>query len=134
MSSNEKRNGVGYLLLSACWTFTTMFLAGKDIVSWRASWGYRNKIELAFKRNGNKPQHVCAFHGQDIVRISDCPLLDKSNQKAVTPSGALSYLSLTSFIGTYWHQSVQTQIEELEVAPPGPLRKRSPRTQVARFE
>ena len=67
----------------------------KDIVSPGEPWGYRNKIELAFKRNGNKTLvGMYAPNGQDIVRIKDCPLLDKNNQKAVgAVSGALSYLS-----------------------------------------
>ena len=67
----------------------------KDIASPGEPWGYRNKIELAFKRNGNKTLvGMYAPNGQDIVRIKDCPLLDKSNQKAVgAVSGALSYLS-----------------------------------------
>ena len=106
----------------------------KDIVSPGEPWGYRNKIELAFKRNGNKTLvGMYAPNGQDIVRIKDCPLLDKSNQKAVgAVSGALSYLSGSheldiERIGI----RVSRRTKELEVAlwtaPSG-----FPRTQVAR--
>ena len=74
-----------------------------------------------------------APNGQDIVRIKDCPLLDKSNQKAVgAVSGALSYLSGSheldiERIGI----RVSRRTKELEVAlwtaPSG-----FPRAQVAR--
>ena len=106
----------------------------KDIVSPGEPWGYRNKIELAFKRNGNKTLvGMYAPNGQDIVRIKDCPLLDKSNLKAVgAVSGALSYLSGSheldiERIGI----RVSRRTKELEVAlwtaPSG-----FPRTQIAR--
>lgn len=67
----------------------------RDIVAPGEPWGYRNKIELAFKRVGRKTLvGMYAPNGQDIVRIKDCPLLDKAHEKIVgAVSGALSYLS-----------------------------------------
>ena len=67
----------------------------RDIVAPGEPWGYRNKIELAFKRVGRKTLvGMYAPNSQDIVRIKDCPLLDKSHEKIVgAVSGALSYLS-----------------------------------------
>ena len=67
----------------------------RDIVAPGEPWGYRNKIELAFKRVGRKTLvGMYAPNGQDIVRIKDCPLLDKTHEKIVgAVSGALSYLS-----------------------------------------
>ena len=65
----------------------------RDIVAPGEPWGYRNKIELAFKRVGRKTLvGMYAPNGQ--VRIKDCPLLDKAHEKIVgAVSGALSYLS-----------------------------------------
>lgn len=67
----------------------------RNIVAPGESWGYRNKIELAFKRVGRKTLvGMYAPNGQDIIRIKNCPLLDKSHEKIVgAVSGALSYLS-----------------------------------------
>ena len=67
----------------------------RDIVAPGEPWRYRNKIELAFKRVGRKTLvGMYAPNGQDIVRIKDCPLLDKAHKKIVgAVSGALSYLS-----------------------------------------
>ncbi len=92
----EKRNGViSALERIGHFSHDNVSELVKDIVSPGEPWGYRNKIELAFKRNSNKTLvGMYAPNGQDIVRVKDCPLLDKSNQKAVgAVSGALSYLS-----------------------------------------
>ena len=131
----EKRNGViSALERIGHFSHDDVSELVKDIVSPGEPWGYRNKIELAFKRNGNKTLvGMYAPNGQDIVRIKDCPLLDKSNQKAVgAVSGALSYLSGSheldiERIGI----RVSRRTKELEVAlwtaPSG-----FPRAQVAR--
>lgn len=67
----------------------------QDIVAPGEPWGYRNKIELAFRRTGRKTLvGMYAPNGQDVVRVKDCPLLDKAHEKIVgAVSGALSYLS-----------------------------------------
>ncbi len=60
-----------------------------------APWGYRNKIELAFARNGRRS--VIGMHGTDgtsVVKVPKCPLLSGKNQALVkSVSGALTYLA-----------------------------------------
>ncbi len=63
-------------------------------------WGYRNKIELAFRRQGNRVvvgMHTQASRGSnvpDVVRVDSCPLLNAPNKKLVKAvSGALGYLA-----------------------------------------
>ena len=67
----------------------------RDIIVPGEPWGYRNKVELVFKRDGHKT--LVGMHGTDgqsIVRIKDCPLLDKTYGRTVDAvSGALSYLA-----------------------------------------
>lgn len=66
-------------------------------------WGYRNKIELAFQRQGNRVavgMHTHASHAGDVpsvVRVDACPLLDAPNKKLVKAvSGALGYVAGSS--------------------------------------
>lgn len=62
-------------------------------------WGYRNKIELAFERQGKR--QVLGMHanattqeGPRVVKVDACPLLDKRHQKLVKAvSGALGYIA-----------------------------------------
>lgn len=58
-------------------------------------WGYRNKIELAFERRGQRV--AIGMHdagGTGVVRVDRCLLLESRHQKlAKAVSGALSYLS-----------------------------------------
>ncbi|MDO4539164.1 MAG: TRAM domain-containing protein, partial [Coriobacteriales bacterium] len=61
-------------------------------------WGYRNKVELAFARQGKRV--VCGMHGTaadgtaSVVRVDSCPLLDSKHAKLVkSVSGALNYLA-----------------------------------------
>lgn len=58
-------------------------------------WGYRNKVELAFARSGNKA--ILGMHGaadKDVIRVDRCLLLEKSQAKSVKAvSGALTYLA-----------------------------------------
>ena len=58
-------------------------------------WGYRNKVELGFARNGGKV--TVGMHGQgsgELVRAKSCPLLDKAHAGVVKAvSGAVSYLA-----------------------------------------
>lgn len=58
-------------------------------------WGYRNKVELAFAREGRKS--ILGMHdvsGEHVVRIDRCRLLDDASSKLVKAvSGSLTYLS-----------------------------------------
>lgn len=58
-------------------------------------WGYRNKIELAFERRGQRA--VVGMHdagGTGVVKVDRCLLLEARYQKlAKAVSGALSYLA-----------------------------------------
>jgi 23S rRNA (uracil1939-C5)-methyltransferase len=58
-------------------------------------WGYRNKIELAFERRGQRA--VVGMHdagGTGVVKVDRCLLLESRYQKlAKAVSGALSYLA-----------------------------------------
>ncbi|MBF4803204.1 MAG: TRAM domain-containing protein, partial [Lancefieldella parvula] len=69
----EKRNGViSALVRIGHFSPDDVSELVKDIVSPGEPWGYRNKIELAFKRNGNKTLvGMYTPNGQDIVRIKD---------------------------------------------------------------
>lgn len=62
-------------------------------------WGYRNKVELAFVREGNRARlgmHGIAEASKErppVIKVDSCPLLDTRNKKLVkSVSGALSYL------------------------------------------
>lgn len=61
-------------------------------------WGYRNKVELGFARNGRKV--TVGMHGEGtntLVKAKACPLLDKSHRGLVKAvSGAVSYLASSS--------------------------------------
>ena len=64
-------------------------------------WGYRNKVELAFARQGRRT--VVGMHdrgGAGVVKVDRCPLLDKRDARLVkSVSGALSYLSGSQDLG-----------------------------------
>lgn len=64
-------------------------------------WGYRNKVELAFVRQGKRM--LVGMHdrtGAGVVKVTGCPLLDKRHSKLVkSVSGALSYLAGSSELG-----------------------------------
>ena len=58
-------------------------------------WGYRNKVELGFERQGKRA--IVGMHGRDdasLIKVDRCLLLESRYQKAVkSVSGALSYLT-----------------------------------------
>ena len=58
-------------------------------------WGYRNKVELGFSREGRKV--VVGMHGLasgEVIRAKACPLLDEAHTDVVKSiSGAVSYLA-----------------------------------------
>lgn len=58
-------------------------------------WGYRNKVELAFAREGGRAMlGMHAREGAGVVRCASCPLLDEGSRRLVRGvSGALSYLA-----------------------------------------
>lgn len=60
-----------------------------------ADWGYRNKIELSFRRtNGRGIVGLHAGNGDGLVRVDACPLLDARDARLVkSVSGALGYLA-----------------------------------------
>ncbi len=57
-------------------------------------WGYRNKIELAFERNGRRALvGMHAADGASVIKVQSCPLLEARYAKTVKAvSGALAYL------------------------------------------
>ena len=65
------------------------------------AWGYRNKIELAYSRQGRRM--AVGMHdrtGAGVVKVNACPLLDARHAKLVkSVSGALSYLSGSQELG-----------------------------------
>ena len=65
------------------------------IRSTRDAWGYRNKVELAVERRGDRM--VLGMHGTDpsqIIKVDRCPLFERAFPKAVKGiAGALSYLA-----------------------------------------
>lgn len=97
-------------------------------------WGYRNKVELAFERQGRRS--LVGMHdrsGAGVVRVDACPLLDERHAKVTkSVAGALSYLSNShgldiDRVGI----RASRRTRELEVAlwtEPGPF----PRAQVAK--
>ena len=65
------------------------------------AWGYRNKIELAYARTGNRA--VVGMHdrsGANVIKVDRCALLDKHHSKLVKAvSGALGYLAGSQELG-----------------------------------
>lgn len=65
------------------------------------SWGYRNKVELAFARQ--KGRAIIGMHGHggsQVIKVDSCPLLDAKHAKLVkSVSGALGYLSGSHELG-----------------------------------
>ena len=69
-------------------------------------WGYRNKIELAFKREGRRA--ILGMHATEqgarktgktpaVIKVDACPLMDTRHKKLVkSVSGALGYLAGSS--------------------------------------
>lgn len=104
------------------------------IVSPSEPWGYRNKVELAVARTGDRL--ALGMHGAgegDVVRVKSCMLLDKAHAGAVrSVAGALSFIANghgleLERVGI----RVSRRTKELEVAlwdRPGPF----PRAQVAK--
>ncbi len=95
----EKRNG-DLCLNVLRFLPDDVFWTAKILFPWWALGIPQTKLNPAFKRNGNKTLGCSVpLNGQDIVRIKDCPLFDKSNQKASWRLyGALSYLRSMSLI------------------------------------
>ena len=63
-------------------------------------WGYRNKIELAFAKQGSRAivgMHAAAHEGTkkpQVIKVDSCPLLSTRHKKLVKAvSGALGYLT-----------------------------------------
>lgn len=63
-------------------------------------WGYRNKVELAFERRGNRAivgMHAMAGSSKEkpqVIKVDACPLLSSHHKKLVkATSGALGYLA-----------------------------------------
>ena len=60
-------------------------------------WGYRNKIELGVSHAKGRTtigMHTREGAGTDVIKVTQCPLLDKRHAKLVKAvSGALTYLS-----------------------------------------
>ena len=103
------------------------------IVSPGEPWGYRNKVELAVSSDAGRV--TLGMHGRtnDVVRVKECKLLDKSATKAVRAvSGALSYLAGSHELGLERVGiRASRRTREVEVAlwgRPGPF----PRAQVAK--
>lgn len=98
------------------------------------AWGYRNKVELAFSRQGKRM--VVGMHdrtGTGVVKVDRCPLFDSRNAKIIKGvSGALSYLSGSSELGidrVGIRASRRTRDVEIALwTSPGPF----PRAQVAK--
>lgn len=65
------------------------------------AWGYRNKVELAFARQGKRMLVGMHDHsGSGVVKVSQCPLFESRHKKLVkSVSGALSYLSGSQELG-----------------------------------
>ncbi len=58
------------------------------------SWGYRNKVELAFARQGKRT--IVGMHALDgsVIKVPTCPLLQKGSEKLVKAvSGSVTYLA-----------------------------------------
>lgn len=110
----------------------------KPCVAPSKPWGYRNKVELAFKRQGRRAivgMHAHAEAGADpmVVKVDSCPLLAGRQRKVVKAvSGALGYLAGSCDI-TLDRVGIRTSAKtgDLEVAlwtAPGPF----PRAQAAK--
>ncbi len=57
-------------------------------------WGYRNKVELAFARQGKRT--IVGMHALDgsVIKVPTCPLLQKGSEKLVKAvSGSVTYLA-----------------------------------------
>lgn len=102
-------------------------------------WGYRNKVELAFERNGKRPtvgMHTAGTtDGRQprVIKVDACPLLSGRYQKIVkSVSGALGYLTGSSDISLdRVGIRVSERTKDIEVAlwtAPGPF----PRSQAAK--
>lgn len=102
-------------------------------------WGYRNKVELAFERQGRRA--FVGMHGAtpaeggkpSVIKVNTCPLLDARHKKLVkSVSGALSYLAGSSALGLERVGiRASSRTKDVEIAlwtKPGPF----PRAQVAK--
>ncbi len=101
-------------------------------------WGYRNKVELAFKRQGQRAvvgMHARAEEGEkpSVIKVDSCPLLGGRSKKVVKAvSGALGYMAGSCDI-TLDRIGIRTSSKtgDLEIAlwtAPGPF----PRAQTAK--
>lgn len=102
-------------------------------------WGYRNKVELAFERQGKRA--FVGMHGATpadggkppVIKVDTCPLLDARYKKLVkSVSGALGYLAGSSDIELERVGiRASSRTKDVEIAlwtKPGPF----PRAQVAK--
>lgn len=103
------------------------------------AWGYRNKVELAFVREGRRA--VVGMHGisadgtgvPPVVKVDACPLLDKRHRKLVkSVSGAMGFLAGSTDVDVERVGiRVSERTKDVEVAlwtDPGPF----PRKRVAK--
>lgn len=100
-------------------------------------WGYRNKVELAFERQGRRAMlgmHAAAGGRKPaVVKVDTCPLLNTKQKKLMkSVSGALGYLAGSSDIDIdRVGVRISSHTRDLEVAlwtAPGPF----PRAQAAK--